>query len=290
MRKDEKVTIITDRQIQDGISIDKYCQFVYHRGVTIAGIREMVQDGRIHINCPIVVLLLGNNQIPWAPNTKPKAQIRKLVQAIFVKYRRDVKKVWIGTVIPRPDREIELEEEIKSVNKGFSGAVKELKRHTFEMKRTEFLPVHRIFLERYIHVDVLTGHTAYHYRIVKPVSKYFVAGKSELNPIGLYHLKSFIVQTVGIMQGINDWTGIPDRKEPQAIQDQKKAAWILTHAGAQSNSTLSLVQDSDTDVEDEKVDLVQLREDRIGFEKGKSCIPVFGCVGAKLVADRSPTM
>ena len=105
----------------------------------MAGLREKITKREVTINCAIVVLLIGNNQIPWGPNLGPRAQMKKLIQAIFTTYGRKVRKIWVGTVIPRPNREVELEDEVSKINIGFSKAAKDMKRHTFEAKRVEYL-------------------------------------------------------------------------------------------------------------------------------------------------------
>ena len=91
---------------------------------------------------------------------------------------------------------------------------------------------------------------------------YFIAGKPYLNPVGLYRLKAYVLQTVGVMQGISTWENISDKKEPKLIQEQKRAAWMSVHSEMQSASTLSVLQDTDgdTDVEDEPTGLEQFPE------------------------------
>ena len=43
----------------------------------MAGLREKITKKEVTINCAIVVLLIGNNQIPWGPNLSPRAQMKK---------------------------------------------------------------------------------------------------------------------------------------------------------------------------------------------------------------------
>ena len=234
----KQVTIICDRDLMDYTALDKYVQHVYPRGTTISGVRDMIKNGEIIIKCPQVVILMGNNQIPWPPGISPTNQVKKLVQAIFVKYKRRITKVWIGTVLPRPDREVELERIIQKVNVGYFKAVKELKRHNFEGKCTEILTTHLLFLEKYRYVDILTGHSASHLRIIKPTDVNFVAGKADLNLVGLYRLKAHMLQKLGIMAEISSWTGVPTRWEPKEIRNQKRAAWLSTHGKLESNATM----------------------------------------------------
>ena len=118
-------------------------------------------------------------------------------------------------------------------------------------------------------------------------------GKPDLNPVGLYHLKSHVIQTVGIMSGINTWMDIPDRFEPKEIMDQKKAAWMMARGEAQSVSTLSILPDSDTDVEDKNKDWVPLQVEQVKdscvLKSSKTCIPVFGCPDVRKVVRKTLT-
>ena len=48
----------------------------------------------------------------------------------------------------------------------------------------------------------------------------------ELNRSSLYHLRSYVLQELGILTGVNSWDGIPQRQEPVEIQDNKRRAWL----------------------------------------------------------------
>ena len=92
-------------------------------------------------------------------------------------------------------------------------------------------------------------------RIVQLKDRFFIAGTPKLNLVGLYHLKSYMVQYFGILKGINSWMGIPTVLEHREMQEMKRAAWLRAHddmvlvqsdvcgSGTHSDS-------GDTDVED----------------------------------------
>ena len=271
----------------DHTSLDKYIQHIYRRGVTMSGIQQEIKLGQVIIQASKVVLVMGNNQFLMTPGLSPCNQIKKLVMEIFAKYGRKIEKIWIGTVLPRLDREVELELLIRDINKGFSKAVKELKNHRFEKKRTAFLQLHKLFLEKFIYVDILTGHQASHLRVVKPVSTYFIPGRPELNDMGVYHLKSFILQHLGVLDGVNSWVDIPEKREPKEIIEQKRAAWLNVYGRLDSVSTILVHDESDsTDVEDEAVDLVSVGTSE-GSQSGQGTgcfVPIFAKRGATVTS------
>ena len=225
----QKVTIISDLDVCYFISLDKYFQFIFKEGWSMSDACQEIHDGTVVIKTMHVVLLMGNQQVPMPMKLSPVNQMRKLVQGIFVKYGRRIEKIYVGTVFLHPDREVEMEVPIKQINKGFASAVRGSHNHNFEKKRVSYFQLHKLFLERFRYVDVLTGHDANHLRVVKPVSTYFQPGTSSLNALGHYHIKSYILQYLGVLEGVNSWDGIPDRHEPKEIRDQKKAAWMATH-------------------------------------------------------------
>ena len=100
-------------------------------------------------------------------------------------------------------------------------------------------------------MDFATGLITHQIRVVKPMDCYFVAGTAQLNPVGLAHLKSYVLQFLGVLKGVNTWSGIPVRAELRHIQYQKCQAWLKAHGVSNARDMLQQDQDEDTDVEDE---------------------------------------
>ena len=150
---------------------------------------------------------------------------------------------------------MELEPEVKYMNKGLAQGVQELKRFHHVGKRVTYEAVQKLFLERFKYCDISTGQAAVMIRIVQLKDRFFIAGTPKLNLVGLYHLKSYMVQYFGILKGINSWMGIPTVLEHREMQEMKRAAWLRAHddmvlvqpdvcgSGTHSDS-------GDTDVED----------------------------------------
>ena len=153
------------------------------------------------------------------------------------------------TIIPKPNKEVELEQHIKDVNAGFYKAVREIKRFHPTAARTGVMPVHRLFLERYEFFDFVTGRVIYLVRIIKPISRNFMAGTMDLNPVGLYHLRSYVLQELGLVSNINTWDGMQTRAEPVEIQQEKRQAWLKAQGWAKGEDEQE--EQGDTDVEDE---------------------------------------
>lgn len=131
-----------------------------------------------------------------------------MVNTIVKVYPLSVGKIWVGGVLPRSDREVELEVEVKAMNKGFAQAVQDLKRYFHLGKRVEFVPTHQLFLERYKYCDLVMDQDAVSTRKVKPLDCYFVPGTPTLNLVGKYHLKSYLLQTAEVLHGVNTWQGV----------------------------------------------------------------------------------
>ena len=54
-------------------------------------------------------------------------------------------------------------------------------------------------MERYKYCHLSTAQTVTMVWVVQPKDKFFVAGMPKLNLVGLYHLKSYVLQHVGIL-------------------------------------------------------------------------------------------
>ena len=155
-----KVTVITDVELRDDAMLDGYFQFVYERGTTMLGLRQLIKEHVIDIKHSIVWLLVGNCQVLIAPQLSLGNQLKKLITTIVRVYPLSVGKVWVGGVFHHLDWEVELEADIKSVNKGYAQAVQDLKRFLHLGKRVAFVPTHKLFLERYKYCDLASGQDA----------------------------------------------------------------------------------------------------------------------------------
>ena len=174
-------------------------------------------------------MLVGNCQILISKHAGPVGLTKKLVNTIIKAYPLLVHKIVVGGILPRMDWEVELEADVKDMNKGMAQAVQKLKRYHHVGKWVEYLPVHKIFLEHFQYCDLQTGQSAMTVRVVRPKDRYFVQGTPKLNLVGLYHLKSYLLQSLGVLEGINSWTGIPKVREHPEMQAIKRQAWIKAH-------------------------------------------------------------
>ena len=175
-------------------------------------------------------------------------QMKKLIAMILEKCGK-VRRIYVGSVLPRADREVELENDVKDMNRWFAVAVQQLKRHQHVGGCVVFVALHRIFLERFHYCDLLTGLMASMIRIVRPLDRYFVAGTPKLNLVGKYHIKSYLLQHTGVLDGVNSWTGMGTVEEHPDLQRQKKMAWLKAQAG-----DLRRVEDATSQVTDEEAE------------------------------------
>ena len=63
---------------------------------------------------------MGNSQIPVSKHISPVGQIKKLVNTIIKVYLLSVHKIVVAGVLPQSDHEVELEPEVKYMNKGLA--------------------------------------------------------------------------------------------------------------------------------------------------------------------------
>ena len=219
----QKITVITDLQIVDHTSLGALQQIIYSPDTSLKQWRHMVRDGTVKAKTSIVVLMVGNSQMPFPAGLSPNAQLKKLVLKVWQMWTW-VRKVVVCGVLPRADRETEFENEVRVVNVAYAKAVRELRKHFVVAANTILLATHKLFLEKFEYFDFQTGHTAYQIRIVKPLDRYFVPGTKKLNKVGLFHLHSYVLQHLGLVQEMNDWNGIPTRSEPGDVQRAKRKA------------------------------------------------------------------
>ena len=223
---DHKISVLTDIQFMDFTELDAYFQTIYCPEATLADWRRYLRERKVVIKCKVVLLLVGNSQISLSPELSVAAQMKKLICAIW-EVCEGVKKVVVGTLLPRPDKELETEQELKDFNNGLQKAVREGRKYlTPGGKNTGVMPLCHLFLERYEYFVFGAGCTVYMIRVRKPVSRYFVNGGPKLNKIGMYHLCSYILQELGFLSGVNTWDGIPLQREPPEIQQDKRLAWL----------------------------------------------------------------
>ena len=262
------VTLITDLDVQDGATLDKYFQFIYERVTTMLGMRQLIKEHAVEVCTVIVWLLVGNCQIPISRHWSPVNQLKKLINTIVKVYPLSVGKIWVAGVLPRADREVQLEAEVKAMNKGFAQAMQDLKRYFHLGKRVEFIPTHQLFLERYKYCDLVTDQDAVMTRIVKPLDRYFVPVTPTLNLVGKYHLKSYLLQTVDVLNGVNSWQGVRNVQELEEMRQQKRLAWLRAHEQQQGVPCLRLsVLDTDLDTElEDEVEEVVVRQ-----KSGRAC-------------------
>ena len=246
------ITLITDIQLNDFSPMDKYFQTVCIPNCAMTQWQRMIRKREFQIKCELVWIMVGNSELPFPCDLSAINQMRKLIMCIIGKSSRKFAKIVVGSVLPRLDKEVQLEQQVMDMNLGFSAAVKDLRRNQPLAKNVEWLPVHKLFLERYEFVDFGSGLITHQIRIRKPIDRYFVPGMAKLNPVGLAHLCSYVLQTLGILTGVNTWSGIPVRMEPREIQEEKCRAWLKAQGISTAQDVVGVDHgDSDTDVEDE---------------------------------------
>ena len=248
-----KATLITDIPIDDKTALDVYFQHIYTEGNTLQDWKNCVDSKTMQIQHAAIWLQVGNSMLPWPAKLSPRNQMKKLLLSILKNASCPVKEVYVGAVLPRPDKEVEFEEDVKNMNMQFKHAARDvqlLKGKRMQVK-IKFLPLHKLLLEEYEHFCMKTGRQASTVRIIKPVTVNFLPHGSELNAAGKYHLKSYVLRMMGLVDPrLNPWSKMRVVKEPKKVQKRKEAAWRKTR-GKQDVSWQDL-SSSDTDLDDEK--------------------------------------
>ena len=262
----QSVTLITDLQLMDHSSLDQYFQVVYWPNTSLAEWRALLKQKSIKFKCDFVWVMIGNTDIPWNEQLSVESQFKKLIQCIVKYAGRKIKRLYIGAILPRADKEVKYADNIRMVNAGINKAVRDLKRSNNTYRGTMslcFVPVQKLFLERYTYFDLMCGQTTNMTRIIRPLDRYFVPGRSQLNACGLYHIRSYVLKIIGILPSeSNAWDGIPRRREPIGVTNQKREAFLSAQKGEFVEA-----DDADTDVEDDfpppvVIDIPQRSRDR----------------------------
>ena len=251
----QTVTLLTDLPLADHTDLDKHIQMVMIPRITLMEWRDRLKNKLIQIKAENVWLAVGNSQISWNPDSSPCSQMKKLIFCVINSAGRKLKSIVVTSIIPRPDHEVLLEDDVRRVNIQFQDAVKEANKARNMLRKTKvlFIPTHKLFLENYRYFDFATAKVVTQTRIIKPHNKYFVTGTPQLNPVGLYHLRSYVLKRLHVLgDDVNSWVGVPLREEPPELQREKKAAWAKAQQFGEMDVQVAVQSDSDTELEDEE--------------------------------------
>ena len=257
MEYETKVTVLTDITLSDHSALDKHFQTIIIPDITIAQWKERIKKKLIDIKCPIVWIMVGNAQTPWDEAFSATSQMKKLIMAIVAHAGRKLRQIIVGGVMPRPQQENLLEHEIREVNLAFQSAVKEAGKARNFLRKTKvmFVATQNLFLEKYTYFDFEKGQTQTKVRVIRPKDKNFVKDSCQLNPVGLYHLRSYILKVTGVLgPEVNSWSGMKSKSEPIGLQNDKKRAYLkakrYAELGVDTDAPLS--DGDETGLEDEE--------------------------------------
>ena len=231
MACEPSVTVLTDIQLSDHSALDKHFQTVTIPDITIAQWKEKIKSKQIQIKCPIVWLMVGNAQVPWDEAYSATSQMKKLILAIVAHSGRKLRQIVVGGAMPRPDgdNEVLLGHEIRLLNLAFQSAVKEAGKARNFLRKTKvmYVATQNLFLENYTYFDFTTGSQVTKARVIRPIEKNFVPGTPLLNPVGLYHVRSYVLKITGVLgPDVNSWEGMKHRVEPPSLQKEKRKAYL----------------------------------------------------------------
>ena len=203
----QKVTVLTDVVLNDHSDYDKYFQFVYQPGAKILEWRNMLKDRDIRLKCDVVWIMIGQAELPIKGEFSLTNQMKKLVHDLTNYAGRKLRHIYIGVVLPRPDKEVEWENNIRDLNEGFALAARDLRRHGQRTRNVTWMPLQHLVLERYKYFESNQGHVVSYLRIVKAVDRYFqkVGEEYKLNAVGLQHVRAYFLKAAGFLTGVSMW-------------------------------------------------------------------------------------
>ena len=82
----------------------------------MAGFQSLIKEGQLAVCTGTVWLPVGNCQVPISPHISLVNQMKKLIAMILEKCGK-VRRIYVGSVLPRADREVELENDVKDMNR-----------------------------------------------------------------------------------------------------------------------------------------------------------------------------
>ena len=252
----QKVSVITDVNMLDHGELDAYLQVICVKNGSMAEWRNSIKKNDVNIKCDVVWVMVGQAMLPWDEKLSPVNQMKKLLNELLQYRRRKFKKIFVGSIIPRPSKEIKYEADLREVNVGFKKAVREIRHLKRQVRGTvvTFVPTHKLVMERYVYFDMAAKGMASLLRVVRPSTVYFKPGGGELNAAGLQHVKSYMLGVMGFLdRDVNQWRKMPVTHESREIQEQKRKACGMVEVGGKH---VGEIRDEpwsdDTDLDDEQ--------------------------------------
>ena len=226
-----KITWIMDYNYMDHTSYDLHFQPYYHADYTLQQWKDFIKQGKVVHKHDQVILSVGNCLVGLPEGQSVRSQMKKLIQDTL-RHLPWIRKLYISSILPRPDREVEMEGTVRQINIGIAAAVKFVRDSSKSLHDViKYLPFHKIFIEELEYFDVYRGHTATLTRVIKPVDKNFYPGTRRLNEKGLKRLRKKILETAGILEGTSlslDWSYVQHRAEPAKVTNALRHAWLLS--------------------------------------------------------------
>lgn len=151
----------------------------------------------------LIVLSVGNNQLPLKKGENLGTQLQRMIPEIR-KFKPLAEIVVLG-MIPRGDNEQYLAPMFMVINEQLSKACKFMARR--KGMEIRFVPIHKLFLERFKFKDPSSGNAMQKLRLIRPLTTYFRQDLNFLNQAGLNLLREFLLDSLQITHNTCTWAG-----------------------------------------------------------------------------------
>ena len=95
----------------------------------------MLNNGLVKIKCDVVWIFVGGSDMPWNTQFSKENQVRKLIHAVIHHAGRKLKAVYISGVIPRPDKELAWDHDIKEFNAAINSVMRDMRKKQFSAQK-----------------------------------------------------------------------------------------------------------------------------------------------------------
>ena len=225
--------LLCDAPLQGLSERDPYFRKIYRINAKIGLVTKDIQRGTIDLRSHVIVVALGNCQIPLRIGENLGTQIKRLVDAIQLVKNTQSTTILVCAILPRPILEKQMQQQVIQANNDINRSVKQMVK--FKGLNVKFIHIQHLFLEK---IRVVTGHGGWKQmvQVRTPHVKFFKPGTNSLNAGGIFMLRSYLLDEIGVTKNASVAFQIPvkyvwdqeeDENDTLVELDQASEQWAM---------------------------------------------------------------
>lgn len=199
------LTVVADGTLGEIKEKIRGVQMVTGGGYTVSELVTTLANDNFTLKAPIVALVVGNQQLQAGKNVNMAKQIERLIQQIWIV--KPITQIYVSSLIPKPTQETVTQAVLIKANEGIGKMCRRLSKYGQNI--VKYMPLHLEFLEKWRHVDEVTGKRLNTTRIRQPHSESFLLGSDQPNEAGAERLLDALVRF--IKEDQQEKLPLPDR-------------------------------------------------------------------------------